>query len=113
MRFEILSGDEVVNTIVATLEFVEAHFPGAYRELPDEPVAVVLTKFEFLKRFTSDERKAINAAARVDPDVEDFKLLLDAATEVDLGHSDTVSGVQSLEAGGLLAAGRAAEILRR
>lgn len=117
MKYEILNDvGDVVNTIIADLEFVEQHYPGAYREVvepppPPPPPVTVLSKFEFLKRFTSDERKAINAAAKVDPDVEDFKMLLDAAQEVDLGNPDTVSGVNLLETAGLLASGRAAEIL--
>jgi hypothetical protein len=37
MRYEILDGDgSVVNTIIADVEFVEAHFPGQYRLVEDE-----------------------------------------------------------------------------
>ena len=36
---------------------------------------------------------------------------VNAATFIDLARPDTRSGVQALEAGGVLAAGRAAEIL--
>jgi hypothetical protein len=32
MRFEILDGGVVVNVIVASLEFVEQHYPGRYRQ---------------------------------------------------------------------------------
>lgn len=41
-RYEILDGETVVNTIVADLSFVEAHYPGAYREVP-EPTPEPLT----------------------------------------------------------------------
>lgn len=117
MKYEILDdAGNVTNTIIATPEFVEANYPGHYREVIDilpQPLPVtVITKFEFLKRFTSDERKAIYAAAKINLDVEDFKMLLDAAQEVDLAHPDTAAGVNLLEAAGLLAQGRSVEILR-
>ena len=36
MKYQILNDDgEVVNTIVADVEFVEAHFAGKYRELSE------------------------------------------------------------------------------
>lgn len=115
MRYDILDGNgNVINTIIATPEFVEQNYPGHYREViepPPLPLPPVLTKYEFLKRFTSTERKAITAAAVVDEDIADFKLLLDAATDVDCGNEDTIAGVNSLEASGILAAGRAAQIL--
>lgn len=115
MKYEILDdAGNVTNTIIATLEFVEQNYPGHYREVvepPPPPVPPVLSKYEFLKRFTSVERKAINAAAKVNADIEDFKTLLDAAQEVDCGNEDTVAGVNALEAAGILAAGRAAQIL--
>lgn len=41
-RYEILDGETVVNTIIADLAFVEAHYPGAYREVP-EPTPTPLT----------------------------------------------------------------------
>jgi len=38
MKYEILSEQgEVINTIVATPEFIEAQFPGAYREVYEQP----------------------------------------------------------------------------
>lgn len=41
-RYEILDGDTVINTIIADLAFVEAQYPGAYREVP-EPAPETLT----------------------------------------------------------------------
>lgn len=117
MKYEILDdAGNVTNTIVASPDFVEANYHGHYREVAEVVPTVanpaVITKFEFLKRFTSDERKAINFAAKTDLDVEDFKMLLDAAQEVNLEHQDTISGVNSLETAGLLSSGRANEILK-
>lgn len=115
MKYEILDNDgNVTNTIIATPEFVEVNYAGHYREIiepPTPPIPPVLSKYQFLTRFTSAERKTITAASAVDPDIADFKLLLDAATEVDCGNTDTIAGVNALEAGGILAPGRAAQIL--
>lgn len=76
----------------------------------------------FRRRFTKAERAAIEwaavdraeatiaqrmQAAALRADLKDQ----DSAQYIDLDDGDTVAGVQALEAGGLIAAGRAAEIL--
>lgn len=71
----------------------------------------VLTKFEFLNRFTQTERVAIRAAAASNGSLADFMQMLEIATDVDVTNEATVAGVTFLETVGLLAAGRAAEIL--
>ena len=70
-----------------------------------------ITILAFKQQLTAAERKAIRAAAKTDEDVEDFVDLCDSATFIDLSRPDTVAGVQALEAAGLLAAGRAAQVL--
>jgi len=76
----------------------------------------------FRRRFTPAERAAIEWAAVDRPEQTDAQRLLAAAlratladqaaaTYIDLADADTVAGVQTLEALGLLATGRAAEIL--
>lgn len=114
MIFEIIDANgNVENTIVASQDFVEQNYPGRFREIPEPPPPrkTIITRYEFLKRFTAQERKAINAAAKRDADVEDFKLLLEAAQEINLTNEDTIAGVNQLEASGLLSPGRASEIL--
>lgn len=74
-----------------------------------DPPPPVLTRLQMLRRFTRDERVAIRSST--DPVVQDFLSLLEAASEVDLGDTDTIAGVQYLEQQGLIAAGRAAEVL--
>ena len=68
-----------------------------------------LTQLAFLRRFTAEER--IASRASVDPVVQDFLHLLGLAQEIRLDDADTVAGVNYLESLGLLAEGRAAEVL--
>lgn len=117
MTYEILNEQgEVINTIVADEEFVELHFPGKWRLLP-EPETVVpakpttLTKLEYMNRFTDAELAGIYTAAKtviaVEVWLEKFKL----ATDINLTDQRTIDGLHALEDAGLLAEGRAAEIL--
>lgn len=75
------------------------------------PVGVTLTKLEYLRRFTQAERIAIRAAAAQSPQLADYMQLLELATEVRTDDPDTIAAVQMLEAAGLIATGRAQEIL--
>ena len=81
-----------------------------------------ITKLAFRNRFTQAEKVALeiasldNPAATMPQRQQAAALratLADtaAATFIDLSHADTRAGVQMLEAGGLLAEGRALEIL--
>lgn len=75
------------------------------------PVAAKLTRLQFRNRFTEPERVAIYTAAE---SVVAVRVYLDdilAAEEIDLTDAATIAGVNALEMAGLLAAGRAAEIL--
>lgn len=72
---------------------------------------VTLTKYEFLARFTQEERVAIRTAAAANGELYDFMEMLNVADEVKLTHPNTVAGVGLLEAVGLVAEGRAAIIL--
>lgn len=75
-----------------------------------QPVAS-LSRLEFLRRFTPAERKAIFQARKNSFDLDDFMYLLELADSVRLDNADVTAGLALLEAGGLLATGRAAEIL--
>ena len=68
-----------------------------------------LTKLQFLRRFTVQERLAIRASTN--PIILDFMQLLDLAQDVRLDDPDTLIGVNYLEQQELLAKGRAVEIL--
>ena len=70
-----------------------------------------ITKLEYLRRFTTDERVAIRAAAASNPVLADYLQLMELAQEINLDDPDTVAAVAMLEQAGLIAAGRAAEVL--
>lgn len=91
---------------------------GALALAPDTRI----TRLAFRNRFTSAEKMALEMAALDDPKAPMAQRqqaaairvhLADvvASTFVDLARADTRAGVQALEAGGLLGAGRALQIL--
>lgn len=71
----------------------------------------VITKLEFLDRFTPEERIAIRNAAKTNPVIEDYLDILNNASEVNLLSGTTIGGANGLEAMGHIALGRAAIIL--
>ena len=75
------------------------------------PIDKKMSKLEFLNLFTDAELAGILATAKLDAGVEVFVKKLDAAEFVDLDYPGTIAGLNALEAGGLLSAGRAGEIL--
>jgi len=74
-----------------------------------------ITRLAFRQRFTAAEKAALTFAARQNtPEGAAVQAYLDdvqAATFIDLDRPDTRAGVLALESAGLLAAGRATEIL--
>lgn len=81
------------------------------KEVESAPVPRTITKLEYLRRFTTDERVTIRAAAVSNPVLDDYLKLMELAQEINLDDQDTVAAVQLLEQAGLIATGRAAEIL--
>jgi hypothetical protein len=67
--------------------------------------------FDFLNRFTQDERAMIRTASLGNGQLADYIAMVSAAKTVVLTDELTMTGVQALEAAGLIASGRAAEIL--
>lgn len=91
-------------------------------EAPTMAVRRIVSVLGFRRRFTPEERAAIEWAAVDRPDQPEAQRMQAAALRatladqaaakfIDLDDDDTAMGVQGLEAMGLLAAGRAAEIL--
>lgn len=72
---------------------------------------MILTKLQYMRRFTSEERVAIRQAAKVETVLEDYLSMLASAEDIDTTDVDTVAAVNMLEQSGLLSVGRAEEIL--
>ena len=70
-----------------------------------------LTRLEFLRRFTDEEMQAIVAAAETSPALKAALLKWQAAEGIVLTDPVTIAGVQALEIAGLIAPGRAQEVL--
>ena len=92
------------------------HTPEPDPVEPEVPApANQITKLAFRSRFTAVERATITFAARQNTvngaAVQSYLDDVQAATFIDLNRQDTRAGVQGLEAAGLIAAGRATEIL--
>lgn len=83
---------------------------GVFSPVPPAPVRV-LTKLQYMERFTDAELAAIYTAAKSVVQVEIWLEKFKLATEVNLDDPATGAGLQAMEAAGLLAPGRAAEIL--
>ena len=94
----------------------EAFTPPAPPPAPEPtPRPKHITRLAFLNRFTDAEAISIDLASigatAQEAGLRRYMNKVNAATFIDLARPDTRSGVQALEAGGVLAAGRAAEIL--
>lgn len=77
-----------------------------------EPSPRVLTKLQFLNRFTNEELAAVYTAAKTNVLIEVFMDKLKLAQEINLDDPQTVGGLQSLAAAGLLSEARAQEVLK-
>lgn len=106
------------NSIIAEEAFVSEHFPGAQRIEEAAPsLPRRLTKLQFFDRFTDSELVAIYTTAETSPEVRVWLDKLKMATpdsdgtSVDLDDPRTVGGVNAMEYGSMIGAGRAVEIL--
>lgn len=115
MIYEILNDSgSVSNTIVADLEFVQAAYPGRYREVPQPPVDTrppVITKLAFRFRLTDAEYVGILTAAKSDITVTAWVETFNMTTEINLNNQRTKDGVANLVAKNLLTQARATSIL--
>jgi len=80
-------------------------------EIDNPPVATTMTHLSFRKRFTFEERVAIEAAAVTDPAVRTVQKDFEAAQEIDLAYPDLITGIALLVSKGLLTQDRADAIL--
>jgi hypothetical protein len=93
------------------LEQLITVLPPDDEEVTPEPPEVIWDKLGFLRRFTDAERKEVWAVQPLNADLDDGIRLLMAATEVHNTDPDVIRIVYMLEAGGVIAEGRAEEIL--
>jgi hypothetical protein len=88
---------------------------SAFAEPVLAPTLRHITQLAFLTRFTDDEAIAIDLASigatTQAASIRRYSAKVNAAKYIDLDLAETRAGVQSLEANGLLAVGRAAVIL--
>lgn len=117
MIYNILNDQgNVINTIVASPEFVEAHYPGHYQLVgpnpnpaPTEPN--IITKIAMITRFTDAEFVGILAAAKTDVEVEGWYARFSAANTINLDDQRTQDGIAMLVTKNLLTQARATAIL--
>jgi hypothetical protein len=89
-------------------------YDGSMFTAPPDPAPTpvrTLTKLQYMNRFTDGELASIYTAAKSNVAVEIWLEKFKLASEVNLDDASTVAGLQAMEAVGLLASGRAAEIL--
>lgn len=140
MQYALIESGRVVNVIEADAAFIEA-LPGTWAPaegagigwhydgeaftapVPESPPAqdTRITRLAFRKRFTQQEKVALELAALDDPSATPAQRAqaaamraylkdVDAAQFIDLTDAHVKDGVQTLEAAGLLTPGRALEI---
>jgi hypothetical protein len=86
------------------IEFIDGDYPT--------PVIVTpLTHKQFMDRFTDSELAAIMTAAKSSIELELWFKRFEMAQDILLTDPQTIAGVNALEAAGLIAEGRATEIL--
>ena len=104
---ELLRNDGTASLVDGRLVITPHHAETA------EPVdeGKVVTKRAFLARITPEEYATIKGAASQNATVDYFWQLFMVSEEIDLAFPDTIAGINMMEQAGLLAAGRAAEIL--
>lgn len=92
-------------------ELVQEAATNAVNGIVGQNIVSRIEPFDFLSRFTPAERAAIRTASMANGTIADYVAMVSASKSVVLTDDLTVTGVQALEAAGLIAAGRGAEIL--
>lgn len=93
-------------------EFPFAQFNHTIKATIEQPAPERnVTKLQYLRRFTQPERINIRDASAASPELYDYLAMLELAEDINLDDPDTIAAVGMLEAVGLIATGRAAEVL--
>lgn len=119
-------GNALVGVTESTMPIIDGivyvEFNGDVPDLPkvfwnnatlawNDRILPILTKREFLKKFTADEYADIKAASASNSTVDYYWQQFILAEEIVMSDPDTMGGIRTLEAIGLLAPGRADEII--
>lgn len=102
------NGYQSRNWLNVRLDWME---PFPVQETIISGTSPIITKLQFLQRFTQEERIAIREAAKTNPYVEDFLELLNAASEVNVEYQPTIDAIDALIGLGLIAAASKPDIL--
>ena len=117
-RYTDMQGTTIGNQLPAggTCTVLNAQPVPPVWALPDPVVPVVvqhklLTPLQFLALFTEQELETIWSASKTVVPVGIWVMKFQLATTIDLADPDTITGLDALEAGGLIGVGRAQAIL--
>ena len=114
MLFKIISTG---NTIVSTLDFVKENYKNDYIQLEalssnNQPSKRVLTHLEYMTLFKQEELISIYTLAKTSADVEIWLDKFKLASDISKDDPETIKGLLSLEAVGIISKGRTLEILK-
>jgi hypothetical protein len=99
-------------TSLTATELLQSLVSDAAHNMARQYLVTQMDTLEFQKiRLTSDERAAIRGAALTNGMVADLCALLDRTSVIHFSDSLAIEGFAKLEAAGLIAPGRAAQIL--
>ena len=105
LTHKIYNKQDIIQPTVPTPAPISASIPPPIQ-------STILTKLEFVNRFTDVEFKSIISLSKTNEDIEFWYLKFNLATYIDVIDPLTIFGVQNLELIGILNTGRANEILR-
>jgi len=91
----------------AAVQVVQFFVTASDRATPER-----ISRVEFLGRFTDAEMQAFIVASKSSPALEAYLIKIQSAEGVVLTDASTIAGVHALEMAGLIATGRAAEVLK-
>ncbi len=116
MIYNILDDQgNVINTTLASEDFVEANYPGHYALVGPEPTPSepdpIITKVAMITRFTDPEFVGILTAAKTDVEIEGWYARFSASNTINLADARTIAGVDLLVTKNLLTQARATAIL--
>lgn len=83
----------------------------AAQEAERQRLLATLTKYQFMSRFTMDEKRTIYGLESTSIDIKVWIATFNISDDIYLKEPDTIEGVNMLETAGIIGPGRAAEIL--